>query len=317
MHVIDRETVNDLLDWPMVVAALRAGHLGGRPQIKDVLMRDEPGAFLTRVAWLPGNALGLKSVTVFPQNTARTPPRPAVQGQFLLFDPQTGAVGAVIDGVAITAWKTAGDSALGADLLARRDVETFVILGAGAMAEPLIRAHLSVRPSLKHIIIANRTRARADTLKERLADLGRDVRVSDDFSAASDGDVVCTATMSSDPVLRGTWLKPGAHVDLVGAYTPDMREADDEVLRRGRLFVDARETTLHEIGELMMPLASGAISEADIVGDLFDLVPASSDGTSARRSAEEITVFKNGGGAHLDLMTAGAIHAAFLKSGAV
>ena len=113
--------------------------------------------------------------------------------------------------------------------------------------------------------------------------------------------------MAREPVIKGALLKSGAHLDLVGAYTPEMREADDEVFARGRLFVDARETTVHEIGELMIPLAAGVISEATVQGDLFDMVP----GNAGRGSDEEITVYKNGGGAHLDLMTAGAIHHAW------
>ncbi len=119
----------------------------------------------------------------------------------------------------------------------------------------------------------------------------------------SAADVVSVATMSSDPIIRGARLKPGAHLDLVGAYTPDMREADDEAIRRGRLFVDYRGTTIEHIGELMIPLKTGVIGEADVLGDLYDLVA----GNTRPRAAGDITVYKNGGGAHLDLMTARAI----------
>lgn len=312
MILIDAPTVHDLLDWQALVAALRQGHRGARPKIDDLLQRDGASAFLIRAAWQPGGALGLKAVTVFPANPDRDPPLPAVQGQFLLFDGETGLVTAVIDGAAITAWKTAGDSALGADLLARPDIETMAMVGAGSMAGPLIRAHLAVRPSLRRILIANRSRGRAEALAERLADTGRRIEIADSIDAAvAEADLVTTATMSREPLVKGALLRPGTHVDLVGAYTPDMREADDEALRRGRLFVDARETTLHEIGELKIPLAAGVIAETDVVADLFDLVPGADRGEAARRSAEEITVYKNGGGAHLDLMTAGAIHAAW------
>jgi len=321
MIVIDAETVHDLMDWQLEVEALRAGHRGGasgaRPAIDDLLMTDAGRALLIRASWVPANggpgAVGLKAVTVFPGNPNRDKPLPAVQGQFLLFDGETGMVTASIDGAAITAWKTAGDSALGAALLARPDVGTLAMIGAGAMSEPLVRAHLAMRPSISRIVLGNRTRSRAESLAERLSDTGRAVEIAGDIDAAvAEGDVVSVATMSRDPIIRGALLKPGAHLDLVGAYTPDMREADDEVFARGRLFVDARETTLHEIGELMIPLAAGVIKETDIQGDLFDLVPAEGqDGGPGRRSAEEITVYKNGGGAHLDLMTAGAIYHAW------
>ncbi|MEJ8572510.1 ornithine cyclodeaminase [Microbaculum marinum] len=310
MIAIDAETVHGLMDWHRVVEALRDGHRGPRPSIDDLLMRNEGSAFLIRASWVPGGAVGLKAVTVFPGNPNREPPLPAVQGQFLLFDGDTGAVTAAIDGAAITALKTAGDSALGSDLLSRRDVETLAMVGAGAMAEPLIRAHLSVRPSLRRIVIANRTVGRAEALKERLADTGCEIKTTASIdTAVAAGDVVSVATMTREPIIRGELLRPGAHLDLVGAYTPDMREADDEVFRRGRLFVDARETTVHEIGELMIPLAAGVISEDDIQGDLFEMVP----GSAGRASPEEVTVYKNGGGAHLDLMTAGAIHHAWLQ----
>jgi ornithine cyclodeaminase/alanine dehydrogenase-like protein (mu-crystallin family) len=319
MIVIDADTVNDLLDWRTQIEALRAGHRvsspAARPAIDDMLVKDAGNAVLIRAAWAPGGpespgALGLKAVTVFPDNPGKDPPLPAVQGQFLLFDGETGAVSAVIDGAAITAWKTAGDSALGADLLARQDVKILSMVGAGAMSEPLVRAHLAVRPGIERIIVANRTRDRAARLAGRLMDTGRPVELALKIDeAVAEGDIVCVATMTREPVVRGALLKPGAHLDLVGAYTPDMREADDDVFRRGRLFVDARETTVHEIGELMIPIAAGVIGETDVLGDLFDLVP----GTVGRASADEITVFKNGGGAHLDLMTAGAIHSAWVR----
>jgi ornithine cyclodeaminase/alanine dehydrogenase-like protein (mu-crystallin family) len=327
MIVIDADTVQDLLDWRTEVEALREGHRlapgvgasGARPAIDDLLMKQDGRALLIRAAWVPGEsggsgAVGLKAVTVFPENPNRDQPLPAVQGQFLLFDGETGVVTAVIDGAAITAWKTAGDSALGADLLARSDVGTLSMIGAGAMAEPLIRAHLTVRPSISRIMLGNRTRERAEDLADRLSDTGRAIEIAADIDqAVAAGDVISVATMSREPIVKGAMLKAGAHLDLVGAYTPDMREADDEVFRRGRLFVDARETTLHEIGELMIPLAAGVIAEADVQGDLFDLVPGADGGASGRESPDEITVYKNGGGAHLDLMTAGAIHHAWLQ----
>ncbi len=312
MILIDRNRVDDLLDWRMVVEALRAGHAGARPQIDDLLMRDRSEALLVRAAWKSGEGIGLKAVSVFPGNTEASPPRPAVQGQFLLFDGETGEVVAIIDGAAITRWKTASDSALGSDLLSRRDAKVLTMVGAGAQAEPLIRAHLAVRPSIGRVMIWNRTEPRAAALADRLEDTGLDVSVAREIDeAVGEADIVCVATMATEPLVRGAWLKPGSHLDLVGAYRPDMREADDEALTRGRLFVDARETTVHEIGELMIPLEAGVITEDTVVADFFDLVA----GAEGRRSDDEITVFKNGGGAHLDLMTAQAIHKAALAEG--
>ena len=124
--------------------------------------------------------------------------------------------------------------------------------------------------------------------------------VADDLEAAvRAADIICTATMSTEPLVRGDWLQPGQHLDLIGAYTPAMREVDDTAMARARVFVDARATTVHHIGEIMSPVASGAITEADVIADFYD-DPA----LFTRRSADEITIAKNGGGAHLDLMTA-------------
>jgi ornithine cyclodeaminase len=184
-------------------------------------------------------------------------------------------------------------------------VEVMAMIGAGAMARPLIEAHLVARPSLQKILIWNRTRASAGALAASLGDLGRDVRIADELSdAVRAADLICSATFAVEPLIKGEWLKPGAHVDLVGAFRPDMREADDETLMRGRLFVDARATTIHHIGELMIPLKNGVIAETDIEGDFFDLCSH----TSIDRQPADITVFKNGGGAHLDLITAKLVY---------
>jgi ornithine cyclodeaminase len=179
-----------------------------------------------------------------------------------------------------------------------------LMIGAGTMAEPLIRAHLSVRPSIRRVMIWNRTLARAEVLTGRLDDLGVSVEAVGDLDrAVPEADLVSSATMTIEPIIKGALLKPGCHVDLVGAYTPDMREADDDALTRGSLFVDSFDTTVGEIGELIIPLAAGTISRDDVLGDLHALVA----GEVGRRSADEITLFKNGGGAHLDIMTAQAI----------
>jgi ornithine cyclodeaminase len=167
-----------------------------------------------------------------------------------------------------------------------------LIVGAGTVARSLREAYGALFPSAR-FLIWNRTRSRAEAVAAEY----RATEVADDLPAAvGEADVVSCATMSSEPVIRGEWLRPGQHVDLIGAYRPDMREADDEVLRRSRIFVDSRDTTIGHIGELKIPLAGGVISESDVVADYYDLDAFS-------RAPEDITVFKNGGGAHLDLMT--------------
>ncbi|MHA1189881.1 MAG: ornithine cyclodeaminase family protein, partial [Alphaproteobacteria bacterium] len=267
--------------------------------IGDQFLRGANGTFVSRSAWIEDFGIGVKSVTVMPKNASRQ--LPTVQGGMLFFDDDTGQPVALIDSDVVTWWKTAGDSVLGALLLAAPDPQRLLIIGAGTVAESLIEAYGAVFPSLKQIVIWNRTPERAGALADKASRSGWPVSVTDDLPAAvGEADIICAATMASDPVLMGDWVRPGSHVDLIGAYRADMREADDALLQKARLFVDCRDTTIDRIGELMIPLASGAIKRDHILGDLYDLVA----GAPGRTGSDDITVFKNGGGAHLDLMTA-------------
>jgi len=309
MRIVTGDDIRSVCSWPFAVEALRAGHLMPPADLCDSLIENSGRKMLVRTAWIPGLASGVKAVTIYPDNPSAEPPKPSVQGQVLLFDEAQGHVVAVLEGVDLTAWKTAGDSALGSSCLSRPDVKTMLMVGAGSMARPLIDAHRAVRPSLETVLIWNRGQARAEELAASLdADGVAAEIVADLDEAVSRADLISSATMSKQPLIRGHALKPGAHVDLVGAYTPDMREADDAALTRGRLFVDSFATTIGHIGEVMIPMASGAISKADIEGDLHDLV----HGRAGRKSADEITVFKNGGGAHLDVMIAHAVYGAVM-----
>jgi ornithine cyclodeaminase len=202
---------------------------------------------------------------------------------------------ALVDFGLVTKWKTAGDSLLSARLLARPDAGAFLIVGAGAVARSMIDAYRAAFPGAA-FTIWNRSRGAAEALA-----IATGAEVANDLeTAVRQADVIATATMAKEPVIRGEWLSPGTHLDLIGAYTPAMREADSEAFRRARVFVDARATTLDHIGELMVPLAEGAIARADVVADFYDI----GAGLYRRASDAEITIAKNGGGAHLDLMTA-------------
>lgn len=305
MTWITAERIGQLLNYPDLVAFLEEAHRWDVDAMDDLLLsHPEPAGpsrhFLLRAAWRGDLGVGAKLVTVFPGNERQG--LPSVQGVYLLFDAADGRPLAGLDGTALTWWKTAADSALGAKFLARPDAEVLLMVGAGAMAPHLIRAHLAARPSLESVRLWNRTPERAARLAETLAAEGVPAEAVTDLEAAVRGaDVISCATLATAPLVRGEWLRPGTHLDLVGAYTPDMREADDEAVRRARIFVDSRRTAIHPIGELAMPLQAGLISEADILADHFELSRGLHPG---RESADDITLFKNGGGGHLDLMTA-------------
>jgi ornithine cyclodeaminase len=276
------------LTWSGLTAALEAGHRLPRAEIADLLLYRSTDTLLDRAAWISGLGSLVKVGTIVPGNAARG--KPTVNGIVNLFDDQTGELTALLDFHLVTKWKTAGDSLLSASRLARKDSRRFLLVGAGTVARSMVSAYRSLWPDAQ-FTVWSRTRATAEAMG---------LPVADDLEAAvKAADVICTATLAKDPVIKGDWLQPGQHLDLIGAYTPAMREVDDTAMSRARVFVDARATTVHHIGEVMAPIASGAITEADVIADFYD-DPA----LFTRRSADEITIAKNGGGAHLDLMTA-------------
>lgn len=304
MRVISFAEADALLSWTMVADAIEAGHRLATPEIGDMLLSQDGRSLLNRAAWIPGLGIALKSVTVYPGNPRRDPPLPSVQGSVLVFDEASGAPVALVDGILVTKWKTAGDSVLGARFLARPDSRKLLICGAGTLARSLVAAYSEMFPGLEEIRIWNRTPERAAQLAAECKSQGVAVSAVTDLPAAvATSDIVSTATMAASAFLQGEWLRPGAHVDLIGAYRPDMREADDAVLMRGELFVDSRRTTMGHIGEIDIPLREGVIDAADIRGDLTELAA----GSTGRSGPDAITVFKNGGGAHLDLMVADLI----------
>ncbi len=281
------------LDWIALTEALVAGHRLPRAQVGDTLLHCRGDTLLTRSAWIDGMGVAVKAATIYPDNPKRG--IAAVNGAVNLFSDRDGTLEALIDFTLVTKWKTAGDSLLAARRLARPDAENFLIVGAGAVALSMIEAYSAAFPRARFSVwTRNPDNARA------FAAVTGAVPEADLEKAVGKADVIAAATMSAAPLIRGAWLQPGSHLDLIGAYRPDMREADSDCFARARVFVDARMTTVHHIGDLMVPLAEGVITEADVLGDFYDLA----SGGFARSSAEEITLCKNGGGAHLDLMTA-------------
>ncbi len=295
MKLVDAATADRLLDFPSLIEALRDGHRGPITDSGRLLLNADADAFLAMAAWQRGSGFGVKLATVFPGNAARG--KPNIASVYVLFSDADGSVQAVIDATPLTVRKTAADSALAADYLARRDARTLLVVGAGAQAAWMVQAMRCVRPSIDRVLIWNRTPDRAVALARNIGAQA----VTDLASAVAEADIISCVTASCDPVVQGAWLKPGAHLDLVGGYTPAMREADDAAVRRARVFVDTRWFTLKDAGDICQPLRDGVIAEADVLGDLFQLVRGEVPG---RTSDSEITLFKNAGGGHLDLMAA-------------
>lgn len=272
------------LSWQGLIAALEAGHKLPRAEINDLFLYRGADTMLDRAAWISGLGALVKVATICPDNAKLG--KPTVNGVVNLFDDKTGELTALVDFHLVTKWKTAGDSLLSASRLARKDARKFLIVGAGTVAGSMVGAYRALWPDAEFTIWS-----RSGTPLMSLP------QAADLETAVRGADVICTATMAKEPLIKGEWLQPGQHLDLIGAYTPHMREVDDTAMSRARVFVDSRATTVHHIGEIMEPLKSGALR--DIIADFYD-DPA----LFTRHSADEITIAKNGGGAHLDLMTA-------------
>jgi ornithine cyclodeaminase len=285
--------VEPRLVWIALIEALAAGHRLPRAEVADTLLHRGTDTLLTRSAWIDGMGLAVKAATIFPGNAALG--KPTVLGAVNLYSDQDGALEALVDFGLVTKWKTAGDSLLSARKLARPEATEFLIVGSGAVARSMVEAYGAVFPKAR-FTVWSRSAASAGAFADATG-----ARVAEDLElAVRRAEVIATATMATAPLIRGAWLQPGTHLDLIGAYTPGMREADSDCFRRGRVFVDARATTIGHIGEIMVPIAEGAITADDVLGDFYDI----GGGHYARRDASEITIAKNGGGAHLDLMTA-------------
>ena len=278
------------LDWIALSDAIAEGHALPRATLGDTFLYRGDDTALSRAAWIDGLGLAVKTATIFPGNDGRG--LPTINGGVSLYSDADGTLQAVVDFHLVTKWKTAGDSLLAARRLAPPNVRGILICGAGTVASALIDAYRAAFPTAR-IAVWNRTRARAERLVH-----AKDVVMAGSLEqAARSADIISCATMTREPILQGSWLRPGQHVDLIGAFRADMREADDAALTRARLFVDSRDTTLEHIGELKDPIARGVISPEDVVADYYEL-------DAFTRAPDDITLFKNGGGAHMDLMVA-------------
>lgn len=307
MRVVTAAEIDAALTYPDLVETLRAAFRGDfivPARHHHRLARSGGDATLLLMpAWSAGAGgyAGVKIVSVFPGNAVRG--KASVMGTYLLLDGDSGEPLAALDGQALTLWRTAAASALAASYLARPDARRMVMVGAGALAPRLVAAHATVRP-IAEVAVWNRSPERARAVAAELERPGLRATATDDLAAAvASADIVSAATMSREPLIRGDWLRPGTHLDLVGAYSPDMREADDAAIARARVHVDTRAGALHEAGDIIQPIASGALAAAGIAGDLFDLCRGNAPG---RRSPQEVTLFKSVGTGIEDL--AAAVH---------
>ena len=240
--------VDEVLDWRALGAAFEAGHALPKAEIKDSFLYRRADTMLSRAAWIDQLGLLVKTATIFPGNKDRG--EPVVAGGVSLFNDDHGRLDAILDFELVTKWKTAGDSAFAASKLARPESRKILIVGAGTVGRNLVSAYGAWFPEAE-FSVWNRSPEGAARFVEECPG----VAVAEDLEQAVRGaDIVACATMTTDPVVMGEWLQPGQHVDLIGAYRPDMREVDDAALKASRIFVDSRETTLHHIGELKIPL---------------------------------------------------------------
>lgn len=300
MRLVTADEVHELCAWERLIEALAQAHRGPRPLMGRASLDKADELYIDMPAWQPGIAMGSKLVTVMPGNPDKAG-LPAVQALYALFDGRTGSPLAVIEGTALTYRKTAADSALGSLLLSRPDPGILLMVGAGALAPYLVAAHFAARPSLNRLLVWNRRMDKAEDLARNFAETGIAASACELEAAVRQADIISCATAATAPLIAGRWLKAGAHLDLVGGFTPEMRECDDDCVRRARLFVDSRTFAIDQTGDLGDPIRRGIIARDRIEADLFELCGLSQP---VERRRDDITLFKNAGGAHLDLFTA-------------
>lgn len=305
MKHLDAKQVQDALSFPTLISALkdafcseitvpmRHHHDMANPQAS------RETTLLLMPAWQAGEKAGVKMVTVAPDNAQLG--LPSIQGIYLLMDLQTGTPEMMMDAPTLTTNRTAAASALAASFLARRAASHLFIVGTGALSPQLIRAHHAVSP-ITHVTVWGRSTTKAQAVIDQVSDLALTCKTTDSIkNGVRNADIISVATLSQTPLIKGEWLSAGQHVDLVGAYRPDMREADDDVVKRCDIFVDSRPGATKETGDIKIPLESGVITLDDLNADLFELCSGAHKG---RDNDQQITLFKSVGHALEDLATA-------------
>ena len=307
-------TVRDALAYPALVDALRCAFTEPaqvpRRHAHDL---SGQGPLPLMPAWQPQGQLGVKLVSVMPGNRDRG--LPTVHALYVLLDAQTGVPLALMDGEQLTLRRTAAVSALASLALSRPDSRTLLLVGSGRLAPEMAVAHCAVR-EIDRVLVWGRDPAKARLAMQRARDAGLPARVALQAAVTlaegcAAADIICCATTSTEPLVRAEWIKPGTHVDLVGGFRPDMREADDALVCGANLFVDTADGALAEAGDLVQPIAAGRLGTDAVRAELAQLA----DGTRAgRRNGTEITLFKSVGSALADLASAGLVWSAWRRS---
>ena len=303
------DQVRAALPYPALMDALRVAFAeADQAQVPRRHAHPLPGdaTLLLMPAWRARRQLGIKLVTVTPSNRERD--LPTVHALYVLSDTDTGAPLAIIDGEALTLRRTAAVSALASRFLSRADSRSMLMVGTGRLAPEMVVAHCHAR-DIERVMVWGRSERKAQETIERIKQAGLPDHVSIDTelvlaAACAGADIICCATTSTEPLLRAEWVKPGTHIDLVGGFRPNMREADDTLMSMTALFVDTLEGALAEAGDLVQPIQAGLLQATDIRADLSALARASHPG---RQSPEQITLFKSVGSALADLAAAGLV----------
>jgi ornithine cyclodeaminase/alanine dehydrogenase-like protein (mu-crystallin family) len=303
MLIIPDEKISGYLDYPKLIAALKEIFQSDYtlPLRHHHFYKTENGDENTLILMPVWNNefMGMKQVTVAPANAAQN--MPSIFAQYILSNSKTGQPLALMNAAELTSRRTACTSALASSYLSREDSENLLVVGGGKVAQHLVQAHLAVRNFKKvSVWMRNTEKLNAFIVSLKEEGIGAEA-VTNLEKSAREADVISCATLSKTPVIKGEWVKPGTHLDMIGSHKPDTRETDDEAIKKSSIFVDSRMGALHETGELALPIASGIISGKDVKADIVELIKGVHSG---RTSSEEITLFKSAGLAVEDLAAA-------------
>lgn len=302
MKHFDMKAIQTALPYPLLVDALAQGlqQFAQTPARSFFSPNQDASCVMIMPAWRPHQMMGVKLVSIWPENNAKG--ESAVSAVYVMISCLDGRPLAVLDGTELTLRRTAAAAALAAKRLARENSETLAVLGTGSLSVPLVQAHTDTM-RFKNVLVWGRQFHKAQRVVNQLKELGIEVRAMGDLEETlALSDVVAVATTATEPFLKAAWVKPGTHISLVGAFTPQMAEAEPVLMARSQLFADCRASVLEKGGEVFQAIEQGLVLDSDIIADLAELT-AQLD-RSWRHDGQAITVFKSVGFALLDLIAA-------------